>query len=525
MVTPRISYAHLLAKPNPKHVESLLKFFENGRSQRGTGGFGVEIEHLPVHNSDDTAVTYYEPNGMEALLKRLAPYYDEDKEYWENGHLVGLARPGVAVSLEPGGQVETSIGILKKPSDLNTLYSKFRRELDPILDDLDFRLINYGYQPKSSFADVPVNPKDRYDAMTDYLGRVGQFGPCMMRCSASTQVSIDYVDERDSIEKLRLGTVIGPILAYFFRNTPYFEGEKNPWPLLRQRMWDYLDFQRTNVLPGLFDPRYGWEDYAIDVLSTPLMFADLTHTPEAVASGATPKELHRPAFRENAGEVLGTVIGPILAYFFRNTPYFEGEKNPWPLLRQRMWDYLDFQRTNVLPGLFDPRYGWEDYAIDVLSTPLMFADLTHTPEAVASGATPKELHRPAFRENAGEVYPDRELNPYEINHIISTHFNDVRLKNFIELRHWDSLPIERAERLTEIVSSLFYVPEHRDRLESYFEGISEEEVFEAKANIQAHGREATPYGQPLDFWKEFLGLEGLLSDIPGDLKHPDVFQE
>lgn len=422
---PRISYAHLLAKPNPKHVESLLKFFENGRSQRGTGGFGVEIEHLPVHNSDDTAVTYYEPNGMEALLKRLAPYYDEDKEYWENGHLVGLARPGVAVSLEPGGQVETSIGILKKPSDLNTLYSKFRRELDPILDDLDFRLINYGYQPKSSFADVPVNPKDRYDAMTDYLGRVGQFGPCMMRCSASTQVSIDYVDERDSIEKLRLGTVIGPILAYFFRNTPYFEGEKNPWPLLRQRMWDYLDFQRTNVLPGLFDPRYGWEDYAIDVLSTPLMFADLTHTPEAVASGATPKELHRPA----------------------------------------------------------------------------------------------------FRENAGEVYPDRELNPYEINHIISTHFNDVRLKNFIELRHWDSLPIERAERLTEIVSSLFYVPEHRDRLESYFEGISEEEVFEAKANIQAHGREASPYGQPLDFWKEFLGLEGLLSDIPGDLKHPDVFQE
>ena len=87
------------------------------------------------------------------------------------------------------------------------------------------------------------------------------------------------------------------------------------------------------------------------------------------------------------------------------------------------------------------------------------------------------------------MYPDRELNPYEINHIISTHFNDVRLKNFIELRHWDSLPIERAERLTEIVSSLFYVPEHRERLESYFEGISEEEVFEAKANIQAHGRE------------------------------------
>ena len=113
-----------------------------------------------------------------------------------------------------------------------------------------------------------------------------------------------------------------------------------------------------------------------------------------------------------------------------------------------MWDYLDFQRTNVTPGLFDQRFGWEDYARDVLSTPLMFADLTHTPEAVESGLSRKELHRAAFRENAGEVYPDRELNAYEINHIISTHFNDVRLKNFIEFRHWDSLPIERVERLT-----------------------------------------------------------------------------
>ena len=73
MTAPRITYAHLLTEPNPKHVESLVKFFESGCQGRGTGGFGVEIEHLPVHNSDDTAVNYYEENGIEALLNRIRP--------------------------------------------------------------------------------------------------------------------------------------------------------------------------------------------------------------------------------------------------------------------------------------------------------------------------------------------------------------------------------------------------------------------------------------------------------------------
>ncbi|KFI63876.1 glutamate-cysteine ligase family protein [Bifidobacterium cuniculi] len=422
MTTPRISYAHLLVRPNPKHVRSLVRFFEEGCSKRGTGGFGVEIEHLPVHNADDTAVTYFEPAGVEELLRRLRPYYDPAKEYWQDDHLVGLGREGIGISLEPGGQVEASIGILRKPEDLLGIYRRFRGEADPIMEDLGFRLIEYGYQPKTSFEDIPVNPKLRYAAMTEYLGRIGQFGPCMMRASASTQVSIDYVDETDAIAKMRLGTAIGPILAWFFRNTPYFEGVENPWPLCRQRMWDYLDVQRTNVTPGLYDERFGWEDYAADVLGTPLMFADLTHTPEAVG---------RPS---------------------------------------------------------------------------------------------RELEFAAFYQTAGDVYPDRELNEYEVNHVLSTHFNDVRLKNFIEMRHWDSLPVERAERLTQIVADLFYDPAKRTALESYFSGLKGEDVHAAKAVLQADGADARPYGKPLDHWRELLALDDVRADVPGDPLHPAVFQ-
>ena len=130
----------------------------------------------------------------------------------------------------------------------------------------------------------------------------------------------------------------------------------------------------------------------------------------------------------------------------------------------------------------------------MLSTPLMFADLTHTPEAVASGAdAARNCIAPAFRENAGEVYPDRELNPYEINHIISTHFNDVRLKNFIELRHWDSLPIERAERLTEIVASLFYVPEQsRSAWKATSRASARKRCSRPRRTFRRTARESTP---------------------------------
>ncbi|MGO1346504.1 MAG: glutamate-cysteine ligase family protein, partial [Bifidobacterium psychraerophilum] len=92
MNSKRVNFAHMLATANPKHVESLVGLFESGSKSQEDFGFGIEIEHLPVHNGSDTAVTYFEANGIETLLKRLAPRYDPEKEYWENGHLVGLAR-------------------------------------------------------------------------------------------------------------------------------------------------------------------------------------------------------------------------------------------------------------------------------------------------------------------------------------------------------------------------------------------------------------------------------------------------
>ena len=130
--TPKITYAHLLTEPNPKHVESLIKFFESGCQQRGTGGFGVKSNICRVHNSDDTAVNYYE---KKTALKRCstasARITTKTRNTGKTGRLVGLARDGISVSLEPGGQLETSIGILHKPEELSRIYGAFAAKSTP----------------------------------------------------------------------------------------------------------------------------------------------------------------------------------------------------------------------------------------------------------------------------------------------------------------------------------------------------------------------------------------------------------
>lgn len=409
--------------PNPRHVDSLVDYFSRGAKPPSQWRFGVEIEHLPVGNDgSDAPVPYEGERGIEALLSALEPYYDGDAEYREDGHLVGLSRPGCVVSLEPGSQLECSLGVVRDRQGFEDLYRRFRAEVDPIAERLGFRLVEYGYRPAGSYTGVGVNPKERYAVMDTYLGRIGQCGPMMMRSTASTQISIDYRDESDAIAKIRLGTAIGPILAYFFRNTPVFEGEPNGLPLRRQRIWDWLDPQRTGLTPGLFEDGFGWEDYAVDMLSTPLMVADVSHTPE--------------------------VEGP------------EGKQ--------------------------------------------VFI---------------------AWHENAGDIYPDRRLNDAEIAHILTTHFNDVRLKNYIELRHWDSLPMQRAGRLLEIVGGIFYDPDCFTRLTGFLDGIDEENVLQTKADLQVRGGQACPYGRSLDFWRQVLGAEDTLDSLPGDSENTGRFQD
>ena len=71
-----------------------------------------------------------------------------------------------------------------------------RRALDAIGSDASLQAV--GYNPYvSDPTELELIPKERYRDMDAYLSRHGRHARDMMRCSASTQVSLDYGDKAD----------------------------------------------------------------------------------------------------------------------------------------------------------------------------------------------------------------------------------------------------------------------------------------------------------------------------------------
>lgn len=388
-------------------LSSVVDFINAGAKSRASFAFGLEVEHLVVAKGTQEAVPYLGASGIAAVLERIAQQEAIQFEgVYQGEHLLGLVASKMEVSLEPGAQLECSVGPFAKPEQSLAHYAKFRAVLDAVLGEFDYEVLTIGYQPVSRKDDISIIPKPRYAAMNEYLGKSGRYGLNMMRASASTQVSIDFFSEQDAVQKLRLSSLLGPLLCYKFANTPYFEGEPNRYRLLRVQMWDDLDPLRASTIPHLFEEDFGFERYAHYALSTPLMVVDYSQTPE-----------------------------------------FNGE---------------------------------------------------------FSGSSSKDGQVQVTHKTAAELYPDRRLNDFEIAHILSTYFFDVRLKNFVELRTCDSLPEDKVLEYMKLVERVFYDTGNFDYLCSQLQDFDAKSIVEAKREIEDKGDEAVCYGRDIKEWLNVL---------------------
>lgn len=370
--------------------DKLVAFFEKG--DKYTRSLGFELEHVLLHKGTHAPVTYSEPCGVRDVLRRLSPAYDEVLK--DGDDIIGLSRPGEAITIEPAAQLEISAGPFTSVVDIERSYLEFRQKLDPILDECGLETPMLGYNPSAKAGDLELIPKFRYECMTKFLGAQAYEGICMMRGTASLQVSIDFRNEADAMRKLRLAQVLAPILALMCDNSPKFEAEERTSQLVRTAVWAGMNQDRVGTIPGSLSPGFSFADYADYILSREAILVPDEQAPEG-------------------------------------------------------WRYVANQT-------FD------------------------------------------------EVYAHREMTDVEIEHALSMVWPDARLKNFVEIRPADAMPIEYCLAYAVLIRSVFYNDCNLDVLDSMLGTVDEEQVRQAKQELMRLGYGAQVYGRPVEFWADLL---------------------
>ena len=175
--------------------------------------------------------------GCRALLG-WEPIYDGE-------NIIGLADPigGGAISLEPGGQFELSGAPLKSLHQTCREVNAHLAQVRQIADPLGIGFLGLGMSPKWTLAETPVMPKSRYKIMADYMPKVGTHGLDMMFRTCTVQVNLDFSDEADMRDKMRVGLALQPIATALFANSPFTENRPNGFLSYRAEIWRDTDPQ------------------------------------------------------------------------------------------------------------------------------------------------------------------------------------------------------------------------------------------------------------------------------------------
>ena len=193
-----------------RNVDAIAAFIESG-CIADEGALGIELEHIIVRE-DGSPVNYSGEDGIQSALEVLHADYPQ-ATYDAEGDLLGVARPGEAVTIEPAAQVELSAGPFHELASAKACFEQFEEKLCGVLAPKRGKLAKAGYHPTARATSLELIPKQRYEYMNRYLGAVSPFGPCMMRGSASTQVSIDYTSADDCVRKYRVASALTPVLS------------------------------------------------------------------------------------------------------------------------------------------------------------------------------------------------------------------------------------------------------------------------------------------------------------------------
>ncbi|WP_375463403.1 glutamate--cysteine ligase [uncultured Methylobacterium sp.] len=269
---------------------ALIDWFAAGEKPRARFAIGTEHEKIPFHTATCEPVPYAGDRGIRALLDGLARETGWEP-IWDVGNVIGLTAPeGGAISIEPGGQFELSGAPLPDVHATARELAEHLAATRRVADGLGIGFLDLGMSPKWTQGETPVMPKSRYRIMAGYMPKVGSLGLDMMLRTATVQVNLDFSSEADMARKMRASLALQPVATALFANSPFTDGRPNGFLSRRSEIWRDTDADRTGMLPGAFEPGFGYEAYVDWLLDVPMYFVKRGDTYHDV-SGASFRDL------------------------------------------------------------------------------------------------------------------------------------------------------------------------------------------------------------------------------------------
>ena len=252
-------------------VADLVAFARAGEKPRSAWRVGTEHEKIGLRRADRRPVPYEGEAGIAGVLAAVAAEGGW-REVREAGALIALDSESGSITLEPGGQLELS------GAPLRTIFETCRelhRHLDVIRRVSEPRGIVWvalGGNPFHDVAEMPRVPKARYAVMRRYLPTKGELALHMMHLSATVQANLDYASEADMASKLRAAMGVTPIVSALFANSALYLGKPSGFVSRRVHIWRHVDPDRCGLLPFVFEPGLGYEQYVQWALDVPMFF-------------------------------------------------------------------------------------------------------------------------------------------------------------------------------------------------------------------------------------------------------------
>ena len=252
-------------------LDQLIEHFERGAKPREQFRIGTEYEKIAVDRETGQAIPFDGERGVERILRGLADRFGWEPQE-EEGRVIGLSRPGGEITLEPGGQIELSGRPCETLHEAKEELDEHVGEILTVGEQLGVEFLGLGIQPLSRLDQIDWVPKKRYRIMGPYMDKVGRFGQRMMKQTATVQVNLDYHSEADAMKKMRLSTGLAPLMNAIFANSSVCDGAATGFTSFRGWIWTDTDPDRCGMLPFVFSPQAGFEDYAQWALDAPMYF-------------------------------------------------------------------------------------------------------------------------------------------------------------------------------------------------------------------------------------------------------------